>query len=121
MRKTLKSFMKRSLKTLGVVSVLSNTATATAQETTTEGEKAGFFKQAFRDMKESAKQQREIDRANFKAQKMETKAFYEEQKTLSSPSTRKAMQESEYRKQLADAKARQEAAEKRISEAKANR
>lgn len=51
-------------------------------------------------MKESAKRQREIDKANFKAQKMETKAFYQ--------------------KQMAEAKARQEAAQKRIDEAKNN-
>ena len=110
--------MRKFFKVMTVVlAVLGCTSVANAQEP----QKEGFLKRAFRDMKESAKQQREIDRANFKAQKMETKAFYEEQKTLSSPSTRKAMQESEYRKQLADAKARQEAAEKRISEAKASR
>ena len=69
-------------------------------------EKPGFFKQAFRDMKESAKRQREIDRANYKAQKLETKAFYQEQ---------------EYQQQMAEAAARQEAAQKRIDEAKSNK
>ena len=57
-------------------------------------------------MKESAKRQREIDKANFKAVKMETKAFYQEQ---------------EYQHQMAEAKARQEAAQKRIDEAKSSK
>ena len=65
--------------------------------------------------------QREIDKANFKAQKMETKAFYQEQKAKRNPETRKMVQEQEYQKQMAEAKARQEAAQKRIDEAKGNR
>ena len=79
-----------------------------------------FFKDAFNDMKESAKRQREIDRANYKAQKMETKAFYQEQKAKRNPEVRKMVQEQEYQKQMAEAKARQEAAQKRIDEAKNN-
>ena len=92
---------------MGIATLMTGMATggAKAQEQTQETEKSGFFKQAFRDMKESAKRQREIDKANFKAQKMETKAFYQEQ---------------EYQKQMAEAKARQEAAQKRIDEAKNN-
>jgi len=114
--------MKKYLRALGIVAIMATVATvAIAEEVTTEPEKGGFFKQAFRDMRESAKQQREIDRANFKAQKMETKAFYEEQKALSNPKARKAMQKEEYRKQMADAKARQEAAEERINRAKTSR
>ena len=85
-----------------------------------KAQKPGFFKQAFRDMKESAKRQREIDKANFKAQKMETKAFYQEQKAKRNPEVRKMVQEQEYQKQMAEAKARQEAAQKRIDEAKNN-
>ena len=72
-------------------------------------------------MKENAKRQREIDKANFKAQKMETKAFYEEQKAMRNPEVRKGVQEKEYQKQMAEAKARQEAAQKRIDKAKGNR
>jgi hypothetical protein len=107
--------MKKFMKILGVTAILTSlTSGAKAQDV----EKPGFFKQAFRDMKESAKRQREIDKANFKAQKMETKAFYEEQKALSNPKARKAMQESEYRQQMEAAKARQEAAQRRINEAK---
>ena len=71
-------------------------------------------------MKESAKRQREIDKANFKAQKMETKAFYQEQMAKRNPEVRKMVQEQEYQKQMAEAKARQEAAQKRIDEAKNN-
>ena len=94
--------------------------TAMAQEQTQETEKPGFFKQAFRDMKESAKRQREIDKANFKAVKMETKAFYQEQKAKSNPEVRKMIQEQEYQQKMAEAAARQEAAQKRINEAKNN-
>ena len=98
--------MKKFMKFMGIAALLAGITTgASAQEQTKETEKPGFFKQAFRDMKESAKRQREIDKANFKAQKMETKAFYQEQ---------------EYQKQMAEAKARQEAAQKRIDEAKDN-
>ena len=93
--------MKVFIKIMGIAALMTGMTTgAVAQEQTQETEKPGFFKQAFRDMKESAKRQREIDKANFKAQKMETKAFYQ--------------------KQMAEAKARQEAAQKRIDEAKNN-
>ena len=71
-------------------------------------------------MKESAKRQREIDKANFKAQKMETKAFYQEQKAKRNPEVRKMVQEQEYQQKIAEAKARQDAAQKRIDEAKNN-
>lgn len=37
-----------------------------------------FFKNAFADMKESAKEQRKIDKANFEAIKAESKANFEE-------------------------------------------
>ena len=94
--------------------------TAMAQEQKQETEKPGFFKQAFRDMKESAQKQREIDKANFKAQKMETEAFYQEQKAKRNPEVRKMVQEQEYQQQMSEAKARQEAAQKRIDEAKNN-
>ena len=98
--------MNKFMKIVGIAALMTGMTTgAKAQEQTQETEKPGFFKQAFRDMKESAKRQREIDKAYFKAQKMETKAFYQEQ---------------EYQKQMAEAKARQEAAQKRIDEAKNN-
>ena len=114
--------MKTFMKIMGVAALMTGmTTVATAQEQTKETEKPGFFKQAFHDMKESAKRQREIDKANFKAQKMEAKAFYQEQKAKRNPEVRKMVQEQEYQKQIAEAKARQEAAQKRIDEAKSNK
>ena len=113
--------MKTFMKIMGIAALMTGITTgAMAQEQTPETEKAGFFKQAFRDMKESAKRQREIDKANFKAQKMETKAFYQEQKAKRNPEVRKMVQEQEYQQQMTEAKARQEAAQKRIDEAKNN-
>ena len=113
--------MNKFIKMIGVAALMTGITTgAMAQEQTKETEKPGFFKQAFRDMKESAKRQREIDKANFKAQKMETKAFYQEQKAKNNPETRKMLQEQEYQQKIAEAKARQEAAQKRIDEAKGN-
>ena len=113
--------MNKFIKMIGVAALMTGITTgAMAQEQTKETEKPGFFKQAFRDMKESAKRQREIDKANFKAQKMETKAFYQEQKAKNNPETRKMIQEQEYQQKMAEAKARQEAAQKRIDEAKSN-
>jgi hypothetical protein len=84
-------------------------------------EEVGFFKRAFNDMKENTRRQREIDRANFKAHKLEAKASFQEQKAQNSRDTRKAIEEKEYEKQMQEAKARQEAAEKRIEEAKQSR
>jgi hypothetical protein len=84
-------------------------------------EEVGFFKRAFNDMKENTRRQREIDRANFKAHKLEAKASFQEQKARNSRDTRKAIEEKEYEKQMQEAKARQEAAEKRIEEAKQSR
>ena len=108
---------------MGIAALMTGIATGAAaqDQTVTEKEKVGFFKQAFRDMKESAKRQREIDKANFKAQKMETKAFYQEQKAMRNPEVRKGVQEQEYQQKMAEAKARQEAAQKRIDEVKGNK
>jgi hypothetical protein len=77
-----------------------------------EEKKDGFMKRAFRDMKESAKLQHQIDRANFRAVKLETKAFYEEQKRLSKPSVRTAAQRERMQREL-------EMANKRVEEAQA--
>lgn len=114
--------MKKFMTILGIATLMTGITTgAMAQDQTKDTEKPGFFKQAFRDMKESAKRQKEIDKANFKAQKMETKAFYEEQKAKRNPEVRKMVREQEYQKKMAEAKARQEAAQKRIDEAKSNK
>ena len=113
--------MNKIFKIMGIAALMTGITTgAIAQEQTQETEKPGFFKQAFRNMKESAKRQREIDKANFKTQKMETKAFYQEQKAKRNPEVRKMVHEQEYQKQMAEAKARQEAAHKRIDEARNN-
>ena len=113
--------MKKSMKIMGIAALMSGITTGVvAKEKTQDTEKPGFFKQAFRDMKESAKRQKEIDKANFRAQKMETKAFYQEQKAMRNPQVRKMVQEQEYQQQMAQAKARQEAAQKRIDKAKDN-
>ena len=113
--------MKKFMKIMGIAALMTGMTTgAMAQEQTQDTDKPGFFKQAFRDMKESAKRQREIDKANFKAQKMETEAFYQEQKAKKNPEVRKMVQEQEYQQQMSEAKARQEAAQKRIDEAKNN-
>ncbi len=109
------------IRIIGIAALMTGITTgADAQEQPKDSAKVGFFKQAFRDMKESAKRQREIDKANFKAQKLESKAFYEEQKAMRNPQVRKGVQEKEYRQKMEEAKARQEAAQKRIDEAKGN-
>ena len=54
---------------------------------------ANFFKKAFQDMKESAKAQHEVDKANFEAVKAESKATWEEAKM--SPSARQAKMQKE--------------------------
>ena len=110
------------MKIMGIAVLMTGMTTGVmAQEQTQETDKPGFFKQAFRDMKESARRQREIDKANFQAQKMETKAFYQEQKAKRNPDVRKMVQEQEYHKRMAEAAARQEAAQKRIDEAKSSK
>lgn len=101
---------------MSIVSVmLGCTLGANAQEPESvqeETKKEGFMKRAFRDMKESARLQRQIDKANFQAVKLETKAFYQEQKMLSKPSVRSAAEKERMQKEL-------EAANKRVEEAKA--
>lgn len=52
-----------------------------------------FFKNAFRDMAESARAQHEVDKANFAAVKAESKANFEEAKAISKPSVRKAAEQ----------------------------
>ena len=113
--------MKKFMKIMGIAALMTGMTTgAMAQEQTQETEKPGFFKHAFRDMKESARMQREIDRANFKAVRLETKAFYQEQKSKRNPEVHKMIQKKEYQQKMAEAIARQEAAQKRIDEAKNN-
>ena len=79
---------------------------------------ANFLKDAFKDMKESAKAQHEVDKANFEAVKAESKANWEEAKAMSKPETRKAMMQKERDEQIAAAKERTAAAQKRIDATK---
>ena len=65
---------------------------------------ANFFKKAFQDMKESAKAQHEVDKANLEAVKAESKAQWEEAKM--SPAARQAKMQAERKAQIA--KQRQE-------------
>lgn len=50
-----------------------------------------------------------------------TGAMAQEQKAKRNPEVRKMVQEQEYQKKMAEARARQEAAQKRIDEAKGNK
>ena len=114
--------MKSIIKLMCISTLFLGSATELqAEEPMNKQEEVGFFKRAFNDMKESTRRQREIDRANFKAHKLEAKASFQEHKAQNSRKTRKAIEEKEYEKQMQDAKARQEAAEKRIEEAKQSR
>ena len=54
-----------------------------------------FFKNAFRDMKESAKAQHEVDKANWDAVKAESKAQWEEAKAIGNSNRRKAVFQAE--------------------------
>ena len=56
-----------------------------------EEKKENFFKKAFRDMKESAKAQHEVDKANFAAAKAEARANFEENRGTNSWKKAKAI------------------------------
>lgn len=75
-----------------------------------------FLKNAFKDMKKSAQEQHKVDKANLEAVKAESKITWEEAKL--SPKGRQNLMKAEREKQIAEANARKEAAEKRITEIK---
>ncbi|MBQ7347730.1 MAG: hypothetical protein IJW55_07210 [Clostridia bacterium] len=75
-----------------------------------------FFKNAFQDMKENAKAQHEVDKANLAAVKAESKAQWEEAKM--SPKARQELMQKERDEQIAAAKERTAAAQERIDNAK---
>ncbi len=77
-----------------------------------------FLKNAFRDMKESAKAQHKVDKANFAAAKAEARASWEEAKVMGSSSKRKAMMQKERKEAIAKARKRQAQAEARFNAAK---
>lgn len=79
-----------------------------------------FFKNAFRDMKESAKAQHEVDKANWDAAKAESKAQWKEAKAIGNPNRRKAVFQAERNAQIRDANERKAAAESRIDAVKNN-
>ena len=79
---------------------------------------AGFMKKAFSDMKESAKAQHEVDKANFAAAKAEARANFAEAKAMSRKDTREAIMAEEREAQLAEANERIANAEARIKAAK---
>ncbi len=80
-----------------------------------------FFQNAFDDIKESAKAQHEVDKANLAAVKAESKAQLEEAKAKGRPQTHKAAMQKDRDEQIAAAKERQAEAEARINAVKNNR
>lgn len=97
------------------------TATQNEQQVQTEQQaekKEGFFKRAFRDMKESARLQRKIDKANYEATKLESKAFYQEQKRLSNPKVRTATERARMEQELQAANERKQAAQAKLDSIK---
>ncbi len=104
-----------------------------------EEKKENFMKKAFRDMKENAKAQHEVDKANFEAVRAESKANFEENRGKNSlkrakenakknwddahmsPAERTAKVRESQAKQIEEANARKAAAEERIAKAKAER
>ncbi len=101
--------------------------------------KEGFFKKAFREMKESAKAQHEVDKANLAAVKAEAKANFEENRGSNtwkkakenakkswddahmSPTERTAKMRAEQALAIEEANARKAAAEERYHKAKVNK
>ena len=79
-----------------------------------------FFKNAFSDMKQSAKAQHEVDKAAFAAAKAESKAQFAEAKAMGKPETMKKIQKEQRDAQIREANERMAAARKRIDDAKNN-
>ena len=95
-----------------------------------------FFKKAFSDMKQSAKDQHEVDKANFQAVKAESRANFEENRGKNTfkkakqigkqswddahmtPAERSAKTKELQQKQIEEANQRKQAAEERIKNAK---
>lgn len=82
---------------------------------------ANFLKKAFSDMKESAKEQHKVDKANFAAVKAESRAQWEEAKAMGNPETMKKIQQEKRDEQVREANARIAEAQKRIDSAKDSR
>lgn len=117
--------MKKRTFYLASMAALLNLNAANAQEPVkeeaqevaveqTEEKKDGFFKRAFRDMKESARLQHKIDKANFEATKLENKAAFQEQKRKSNPKVRTAAERQRMENELQAAQERKEAAQRKL-------
>lgn len=117
--------MKKRTFYLASMAALLNLNAASAQEPVkeeaqevaveqTEEKKDGFFKRAFRDMKESARLQHKIDKANFEATKLENKAAFQEQKRKSNPKVRTAAERQRMENELQAAQERKEAAQRKL-------
>ena len=76
---------------------------------------ANFLKKAFSDMKESAKEQHKVDKANWDAAKAESKAQWDEAKAMSNPETMKKIQQEKRDAQINAATERVAAANERIA------
>lgn len=75
-----------------------------------------FFKKAFADIKQSAKDQHEVDKANLAAVKAESKAQWEEAKRT--PKQQQEAMRQKQEEQIAAAKQREAEANERIAAAK---
>ena len=85
-----------------------------------DGKVKTFFKNAFRDMKESARLQHQIDKANYQATKLESKAFYQEQKRKSNPKVRTAEERKRMENELEAANKRKEEAQRKLDSIRNN-
>ncbi len=70
-----------------------------------------FFKNAFSDMKEDAKAQHEVDRAQLAAVKAEAKARHAQAVAMSDPQARKRAKQAQRAAQIAEANKRTEQAQ----------
>ncbi len=77
-----------------------------------------FFKNAFGDMKESAKAQHQVSKAEFNAAKAESRARYAEAKAMGRRDTRLALEQRRRDEQIVAANARTAEAEARIAAVK---
>lgn len=80
-----------------------------------------FFQNAFHDMKESAKAQHEVDKAEFAAAKAESKAQFAEAKANSNPNRRKAAMQAERDARIEEANKRAADAQARIDATQGNK
>lgn len=76
-------------------------------------EKKSFMAKAFQDMKESAKEQHQVDKANFDAVKAESKANFAEAKAASNPEVYKAMVREKQAEEIVEANKRKAEADAR--------